>query len=229
MIRCINKIIGRCGDDRGSLLMETVLVIPLYLVLIGGIFWLGELMLAKQKLVIADRYAAWNLGNRHRSGVSPQTIQNELQQSLFPSDRVGQQSIDAVTTRQAGENSDWSGPVGATVKLKVAMPSWTKGWLKLASVLWGGKMPDETVDLVGRDIDDELHHVLLRRTKYGMTGARSWEPGALAEENARVWDNKVYQANWPTVTSFASGGSGDGSSPSVQEYQRFGKYEDWSE
>jgi hypothetical protein len=227
MIRCINKICQRCGDDRGSLLMETLLVIPLYLVLIGGIFWLGELMLAKQKLVVADRYAAWNLGNRHRDGVGPQTIQNELQQSLFPANRVGQQPIESVVTKQAGEGTDWSGPVGATVKLKMTMPSWTKGWLYLAQVLWGGTPPAETVYLLGRDIDDELHHVLLRRTKYGVDGVRTWKKD-LAEENSQPWNYKVYNVRWPSVKDFSSG-DGDGGRPSFIEYHRFDQYDQWSE
>jgi len=68
-------------DERGSVLMETVIVIPLFIVLIGGTFWLGDLILAKQKLVVADRYAAWNAGNRHRGGTGG--IQGKIKDNLF--------------------------------------------------------------------------------------------------------------------------------------------------
>jgi hypothetical protein len=201
--------------------METILVLPLYIVLIGGIFWLGDLILAKQKLVMADRYAAWNHGNRQRAG----NIQDELQQSLFAPSRVGNQPIQGVALRKSGESSDWTGAAGATVKLKVMMPGWTRSWTSL-TMMWDKEPALDSTTLLGRDVDDELHHVLLRRTQYGINGVRTWQPGQLADG---AWASKVYQGKWPSVANFGGGGGGDGSPPSVKEYKRFGKYDDWSE
>ncbi len=82
------------SDADGSVLMETVLAIPLFLVLIGGIFWLGELMLAKHQLTAADRFAAWNAGNRHLGTTSG--IQAKLQNELFSPQRVGEQLIEGI-------------------------------------------------------------------------------------------------------------------------------------
>ncbi len=82
------------GDAGGSVLMETVLAIPLFLVLIGGIFWLGELMLAKHQLAAADRFAAWNAGNRHTNDAGD--IQAKLQDEVFPPERVGDQQIESI-------------------------------------------------------------------------------------------------------------------------------------
>ncbi len=77
--------------ERGSVLMETVIAIPLFLVLIGGMFWLGELMLAKHKLVASDRFAAWNAGNRHGNGTGG--IDAKLKENMFATDQVGDQEI----------------------------------------------------------------------------------------------------------------------------------------
>ncbi|MFA4943445.1 MAG: TadE/TadG family type IV pilus assembly protein [Lentisphaeria bacterium] len=87
---------GLARDAGGSVLLETVIAIPLFIVLIGGTFWLGELILAKQKLVGADRFAAWRAGNRHASGGAG-SAKGVLQQQLFPEERVGRQRIARVT------------------------------------------------------------------------------------------------------------------------------------
>lgn len=81
-------------DERGSVLMEAVIAIPLFLVLIGGTFWIGELILAKQKLVGSDRFAAWNAGNRHAGGTGG--IRPALQQQLFPEHKVGSQNLNRI-------------------------------------------------------------------------------------------------------------------------------------
>ena len=57
----MNKVFDK---DRGSILMETVLVIPLYLVVLSGIFWVGDLALLRSKSTFFDRFAAWSSGNR---------------------------------------------------------------------------------------------------------------------------------------------------------------------
>ena len=75
--------------------METILVIPLFVVLIGGIFWLGEVILAKHKLVNADRFAAWTAGNRHADS-GPGAIKGKLQNNIFPKKNVGDQNVTAV-------------------------------------------------------------------------------------------------------------------------------------
>jgi hypothetical protein len=54
------------NNRRGSVLMETILVIPVLLVLLGGVLWLGQLQINRARLLAADRYMAWNLANRHR-------------------------------------------------------------------------------------------------------------------------------------------------------------------
>jgi len=62
-----DNTVNRKGDDRnGSVLMETVLAMPLLMVLLGGVMWLGQLQINRARLAVADRYIAWNVANRHR-------------------------------------------------------------------------------------------------------------------------------------------------------------------
>lgn len=83
------------SDEKGSVLMETIMVIPLFVVLIGGIFWLGELILAKHKLVNADRFSAWTAGNRHADSGAGE-IKGKLQENIFPEEQVGDQRVTGV-------------------------------------------------------------------------------------------------------------------------------------
>lgn len=50
---------GRKGRA-GSVLMETVLVLPIYLMLLGGLFIVGDLMLGRFVLQASGRYEAWS-------------------------------------------------------------------------------------------------------------------------------------------------------------------------
>jgi len=52
------------AGSRGSVLMEAVLVIPLYLLLLGGLFIMGDIMLARFHLSAVERTYAWRGGNR---------------------------------------------------------------------------------------------------------------------------------------------------------------------
>ena len=47
----------RARGTEGSVLLETVLAIPLYMILLGGVLWVGDLIVTRQQLVIADRPA----------------------------------------------------------------------------------------------------------------------------------------------------------------------------
>lgn len=49
--------------------METVLVLPVLMVLLGGVMWLGQLQLNRARLLAADRFTSWNLANRHQQPV----------------------------------------------------------------------------------------------------------------------------------------------------------------
>jgi len=79
MNEAADKTVNREGDDRhGSVLMETVLAMPLLLVLLGGVMWLGQLQINRARLAVADRYIAWNVANRHR-GIAHGVARAELQ------------------------------------------------------------------------------------------------------------------------------------------------------
>jgi hypothetical protein len=158
-------------QESGSILLETVIVIPLFMLLIGGIMWSGQLIYDKQTLVIADRYAAWNAGNWHGA------TWNDVQQ-FFPDSQHNTASAPVIQT--VDPDPHWSHSERAYVELEVTMPDWTKGLL-LADAIVNGRMQEVpsvlsqgTVTLYGRDLSPDGqqpggHYVIMRSPDYSGT------------------------------------------------------------
>ena len=65
---------------RGSVLMEFVIVLPVYMAALGGIIWVGEKSLDTISLRSANHWSVWMAGNRF-STRTPATISLS---GLFP-------------------------------------------------------------------------------------------------------------------------------------------------
>lgn len=109
---------------QGSVMLETVIAIPLFMTLIGGMLWIGDLVFAKQRLVIADRYAAWNTGNRYRQ-VGGALIRQEIQDNFFSGDPDKTVEVDAPNAPP----TRWWYEVYGGVDLDMTMPVWIQGWM----------------------------------------------------------------------------------------------------
>lgn len=145
------------ASERGSILMEAVLVIPLYLIVFGGIMWVGDIVQTRQRLLVADRYAAWNFGNRHApGGYDAGTIHQRFFRSDPDKQIVG---IDFNSTDYV-----WSWFVTGLVKMKINMPPWTRGWINAGSGLYRTDAPQEEFDLTGRCFNGP--HGVVMRTQY---------------------------------------------------------------
>ncbi|MBR7138798.1 MAG: hypothetical protein IKD44_04570 [Lentisphaeria bacterium] len=56
-----------CSGEEGVVLMETVIALPLYLILLAGLFWLGEVCLAKLSFTSGENLRLWEEDSRHVS------------------------------------------------------------------------------------------------------------------------------------------------------------------
>ena len=197
--------------------METIIAIPLFMILLGGILWIGDLMVARQKLVIADRYVVWNYGCRYNPGGFDA---GTIHERFFDSSDYRQPS-DVKTDK---EEFDWSLKALGEVRLKMKMPDWTRNMFNAGSIMYGSGVPDEESELVGRSLGGG-HLVVMRtqaeasagyiRNRYGVP-----QSGQVAQQ----WSN-IYSEKWPfneAVTFSGKGIEGD-------EYKRHSRYKDWSE
>ena len=129
----------RCTDGRrGSVLMEFLLVIPIYLLLLGMAFSLGEMGLKAIGLAHGDRLLSHAV-----DGQAAGVLQNLYRTRLFPSDTISwgddigvsgkQDSLrDAKGTYRADEGfkGAWVWQTAGRAGDDYALPPWTRGWLQ---------------------------------------------------------------------------------------------------
>lgn len=175
----MRKIGNRARGRRGTVLMETVLAIPIFMVMLGGIFWIGDLTVTRQQLLAADRYVAWNKGLRYddRGAVDADTVHR-----LFFSDKYGVKSETHPPTVRSAEVSatyDWSQEARGQVSARVRMPDWVFAMINVMNIHYGSSdwLADATT-VFGREREGDRHVVLMRtkaeaqagyiRNKYGV-------------------------------------------------------------
>lgn len=144
-----------CGRN-GSVLMETVLVLPLLLVLLGGVMWLGQIQLNRIRLIEADRYVTWQRANRHLGGSGGRTpTTDELRPFGFASE-VGEDLSFISALQTAGTPATfWRGVAGG-VEMQLQAPSWIAGLLRSVELMDASSAPDpnawQIAELRGRPV-----------------------------------------------------------------------------
>jgi hypothetical protein len=223
---------------------------PIYFVLFGGTFWIGELFMHRQKLLQLDRNAAFHAGIRHdRDSLSMMTL-GEFYFGL-PSGDDSPTLIDGKQMRALKTDRDqypWAMAVGGKASMRAPLPPWTKGWLK-AETLWNSMiltMTELQVTTTPLTSNNETTYnflsAALMRTKGSEQGYRSWHPRQVCDEGtpsvvSAVWNTKVYNADDPfkTVQQYRSNLSSLQSdtatptAPNRRDYERYLIYWFWSQ
>lgn len=112
--------------ERGSILMETVLCLPLLLLLIGGSMWLGELHLTRFQLSQVEREAAFG-----------------------PRRELPAPANATVTTDEVGDFYLSTTAIGERV---VDMPIWTHGLFSVFETLYSEQNLPRQITVNGREI-----------------------------------------------------------------------------
>ncbi len=210
-------------NDRGSILMETVLVIPLYLVVLSGIFWVGDLALLRSKSTFFDRVAAWSSGNRF-ANASQSTIKSGLEQNFLQAAKVGDQHVEKVNTAK-GSSSAWSAIAGASTTVSIEPPVWTQGWRRVGVAMMETEVAElKKTSFRSREVEADYLHRTLMRTKD--TYRDKAKPRALAEQ--MEWMSRVHMAQWPTEWTKEISSPSSGGKPCLS-YDRYTMYVTWSE
>ena len=126
--------------------MEFIIVFPIYLVLFGGVFMVGDMLVKATRLASADRVLAFDIeGAANARGwpfvVDGRTVKSYLSTVLFPNSQTDGNNEDLVLendalklTRYADPvfKGPWSVAVGTRTKDRYKLSPWTKGWLNFA-------------------------------------------------------------------------------------------------
>ena len=211
-------------NSRGSILMETVLVIPLYLVLLSGVFWVGDLALLRLKSSFFDRFAAWSGGNRHEQS-STSAIKSALEGNFLQASRVGTQRVEKVRTEAKHSGRLWATIAAGTVEVSVEPPVWTQNWRKTGEMMMEQEEQElKRTSFRSRETEAQWLHRTLMRTPD--TYRETATPQKLGEQMA--WQTQVYGAPWPDAWTKVSNRTVAGGSPCMK-YERETMYVQWSE
>jgi len=240
-------------SSKGSVMMEFLLVMPIYFALFGGTFWIGELFMHRQKLLQLDRNSAIHAGIRHdRGSLSVMSLGPWFFGDPAPvGDFVPPTLTEAKQMRALKTDQDrypWAMAVGGKATMLAPTPPWTKGWL-MVETLWNSMILTVTelqVSMQPLTSNNETTYnflsAALMRTKGSEQGYRSWHPRQIADEGSipvtsAVWYEKVYNADDPfkTVQQYRSNLSdlqNDTDAPTApnrRDYERFWVYWIWSQ
>lgn len=84
-MRKINKIFS-C--DSGVVMMETIFTLPIYFIMLAGVFWLGELCIARLTFTSGENLRLWEGGLRHPFTPVPERTIYSFMPDINSSDEV---------------------------------------------------------------------------------------------------------------------------------------------
>ena len=234
----------------GSILMEFVLVLPLYITLLGGMFLIGDIGLDAIRVSVGDRDAALDAGDRIGRSIEP-----------FKAKQMGQEGYN-VTVRSRTYRADesfqgaWSwlaaGRSYSSYKLRaggsilISYPflhygDSSSGGGLLSTLVGGG-----SVTFHGKDFSLNVgtvrsyNYYTLKRTDLARSNNayRNWDSDRLVlfSEGKQYWDGKVYEETFADANGEnldLSGQSANDTLPDVPngagEYGRYSQFVEWSE
>ncbi len=128
----IKQRLSKC--DCGVVKLETVLVLPIYLIMFAGLFWLGELVTDRSKLMVLDYGNAWSYGVRHGDGLSS----GQLFNLIFN----GQTELSLNGGETVASSADWWTEKRINGRLTVNQPSWINVIARIMNIYW--KAPEKS-------------------------------------------------------------------------------------
>ena len=214
-------------NNRGTVLMETLLVIPLYIAFLSGIYLLGDLALGRSRLNAADRLAVWLSGCR-QTDKDDEAVKNETSKMIFPSGDFAE-GTRLQSFRSHKTKVNWYSVVRGAAKLKMALPVWAAGSRTGVIQLFAdiGTVPDKNlwddVQLPAREIQDPDTHSVLMRSRYDERekSARQLAQGGplwFKEYRTAYLDAKGNLNDRPSAVQVCD----------TAEYNRSPQYEAWS-
>ena len=200
------------NDNKGSVMLETILVLPMYLVFITVIFFAGEVSLYRNLLLQMDQHDLWALGAREPSEVN---VAEDFFGSIGKRDFMGDFEITAKDKDETVVSSNgWWKKNALKNNAVLKVPAWIKS-IRVLSGLMGQKSDevfnysnefelrknDEKLVLYSRNNNDD-------RTKNGEDLCKAVSDG---------------QPAWVTIANENYAGSDEGqelSGKSVSAYTR---------
>lgn len=247
--------IDELGVRPGSILMEFVMVLPIYIFLFGAIFLIGEIGLNAVRISVGDRDVAMDAGDREGCSFAPFGL-------MQMGEEIENVHSKESRTYRADENfhGAWSWMSAGRTWFSYKLRSWGSAMVSypflryngstsnggvLASLVGGGEVVYHSKDFSLADKVRAYNYYTLKRTDLSRApeAYRNWKPNQLvvSDGGSQYWDSCVYDESYLYEEPFNSVADkldsslpqGSDSNPSPPEgrieYERFDSFITWSQ
>jgi len=160
----------------GSVLMEFVIVAPLYLLLLGGLFLVADLAVNKLRMHIGDELVTWvgasrfcpQDASRSRDSSKVASLLTPLFERSIGGAVIGFKVNSVEETDAVRWNDFMSCYSGGIVKLPINIPGWVRGMMSISDLL-SGKSNSEWLDQSSIDIKCDYPRVRVFH-RHALTG-----------------------------------------------------------
>lgn len=177
--------------QKGSVLMEFVLVLPVYMVALGGILWIGMRSLDATGLRSADRWGAWEAGGRFEMRIPA----IGALQSIFPRTSL----IFTNSQRVLPTEESYLQFIGAGAKIESSMPDFIESWLGMPETIYGEETSSQSIfDKVmsSSRYGNKYTQYIIMRTKHSAKARRHWHPSLIYEHDIWKFEGEDYPKKW---------------------------------
>lgn len=152
----------------GSVMMEFLLVVPLYILLFGGTFWVGELVVSQFMRQNSMRSTSWSYGVRENRPTQSAVL-GVLSDRLLVNNWTLETTFGGAVRQGrylANKTQSWLQVVGGSFDVDYRPSPWTYGWFNGAQVMnHMGSGTDSMAERLGGD--QEYEHIVVMRTRGG--------------------------------------------------------------
>lgn len=220
-------------SEQGSVLMEFVLVLPIYIMVLGGILWIGMRSLDATGLRTADRWGVWEAGNRFEARVIAATAL----QKVFPRTIL----ISTSTKRALANEHSFLQLIGGNASVKSTIPDFIENWLDMGKNVYGYEgssslLPDFMMS--SSRYGNKYTQFIVMRTKSSGKSKRHWHPSIIADQKLWDFDDKksgdVFPKEWKKELLDKAKHTDDTKEVKDKEpkkiefYERYSWFEKWS-
>lgn len=218
----------RCSG--GSVLMEFVMVLPVYLATLGGIIWMGEKSLDAISLRSANHWSAFMAGNRF-SVRTPATLGLT---KLFPRATAVYDS----TKRSLVDEHSYLQFIGSKVGILQSTPEILGNWINAPYTVVGENasssiIPDIT--MTSSRYGNDYTMAIIMRSKGSSSAKRHWHSSLIADKDLWEFDGKEdsYPKKWELEILKDAKHTDDTKTfedepKKIDFYERYEEYKKWS-
>ena len=216
---------------RGSVLMEFVLVLPVYVAVIGGALWIGQSSLDAINLRSSDHWSVWSAGNRFQQRLPAVAALR----GMFPRSTM----VNASIARRLEDEHGYLQFIGGKTTIYQQRPGYVDNWMKMPYTATGSepplwmRMPELT--LSSSRHGNKYTQCIIMRSKASKSAKRHWHSSLVADKDLWTFEGKdsAYPKKWEVKlldgAKYKDDGKENGKEPAkIKFYERYEPYVKWS-